>query len=167
MYLLALVVVALSSWGMTRMQTTGNIVDDLPEEDRVLTDLTWLEDRFRGVMPFEVLIDAGKPGQILNASNLRRIERFQNLLQSYPEFSRSLSAVDAVKFGVQAFYGGDPERYRLPSRQERQRRLAAPARAACDRKTAMTAAMTESEARRLAAAEGLSLVPADTTRPPA
>lgn len=118
-YLLALVVVALSSWGMTRMQTTGNIVDDLPEEDRVLTDLTWLEDRFRGVMPFEVLIDAGKPGQILNASNLRRIERFQNLLQSYPEFSRSLSAVDAVKFGVQAFYGGDPERYRLPSRQER------------------------------------------------
>ena len=27
--------------------------------------------------------------------------------------------MDAVKFGVQAFYGGDPDRYRLPSRQER------------------------------------------------
>ena len=70
-------------------------------------------------MPFEVLVDGGKPGQILSAGNLRRIEKFQNLLQEYPEFSRSLSAVDAVKFGVQAFYGGDPDRYRLPNRQER------------------------------------------------
>ena len=118
-YVAALVVVAMSAWGMTQMQTTGNIVDDLPKEDRVLTDLGWLEDRFKGVMPFEVLVDSGKPGQILSAGNLRRIEKFQNLLQEYPEFSRSLSAVDAVKFGVQAFYGGDPDRYRLPNRQER------------------------------------------------
>ena len=118
-YFAALVVFAMSAWGMTQMQTTGNIVDDLPKEDRVLTDLSWLEDRFKGVMPFEVLVDGQKPGQILSAGNLRRIEKFQNLLREYPEFSRSLSAVDAVKFGVQAFYGGDPDRYRLPNRQER------------------------------------------------
>jgi len=99
--------------------STGNIVDDLPDQDRVLTDLNWMEERFKGVMPFEVLIDGQKPGQILNPSNLSRIDRFQQLLAEYPEFSRSLSAVDAVKFGVQAFYGGDPERYRLPRRQER------------------------------------------------
>ena len=118
-YVAALLVAALSAWGMTQMVTTGNIVDDLPDEDRVLVDLGWLESKFSGVMPFEVLIDGKKPGQILSPANLKRIEKFQNLLREYPEFSRSLSAVDAVKFGVQAFYGGDPERYRLPSRQER------------------------------------------------
>ena len=118
-YCAALVVAGLSAWGMTQMVTTGNIVDDLPDEDRVLVDLGWLESKFRGVMPFEVLIDGNKPGQILSPANLKRIERFQNLLREYPEFSRSLSAVDAVKFGVQAFYGGDPDRYRLPTRQER------------------------------------------------
>ena len=118
-YCAALVVAGLSAWGMTQMVTTGNIVDDLPDEDRVLVDLAWLESKFRGVMPFEVLIDGNKPGQILSPANLKRIERFQNLLREYPEFSRSLSAVDAVKFGVQAFYGGDPDRYRLPTRQER------------------------------------------------
>ncbi|MDA0728328.1 MAG: MMPL family transporter [Bacteroidetes bacterium] len=118
-YLAALVVLLGSAAGMTRMVSTGNIVDDLPDDDRVLTDLTWIESRFKGVMPFEVLIDGHQPGQILNASNLSRIDRFQTLLTEYPEFSRSLSAVDAVKFGVQAFYGGDPDRYRLPSRQER------------------------------------------------
>ena len=118
-YFAALAVAMLSAWGMTKMVTTGNIVDDLPEEDRVLVDLGWLESRFRGVMPFEVLIDGQKPGQILSPANLKRIEKFQELLREYPEFSRSLSAVDAVKFGVQAFYGGDPDRYRLPTRQER------------------------------------------------
>lgn len=118
-YVAALLVAAFSGWGLTQMVTTGNIVDDLPDEDRVLVDLEWLESKFRGVMPFEVLIDGQRPGQILSPSNLKRIEKFQNLLRTYPEFSRSLSAVDAVKFGVQAFYGGDPDRYRLPSRQER------------------------------------------------
>ena len=118
-YIAALLVAAFSGWGLTQMVTTGNIVDDLPDEDRVLVDLEWLESKFRGVMPFEVLIDGQRPGQILSPSNLKRIEKFQNLLRTYPEFSRSLSAVDAVKFGVQAFYGGDPDRYRLPSRQER------------------------------------------------
>jgi predicted RND superfamily exporter protein len=118
-YVAALLVLLGSAVGMTRMVSTGNIVDDLPDEDRVLTDLTWIESRFKGVMPFEVLIDGHQPGQILNASNLGRIDRFQTLLTEYPEFSRSLSAVDAVKFGVQAFYGGDPDRYRLPTRQER------------------------------------------------
>jgi predicted RND superfamily exporter protein len=118
-YVAALLVAAFSGWGLTQMVTTGNIVDDLPDEDRVLVDLEWLESKFRGVMPFEVLIDGQRPGQILNPSNLKRIEKFQELLRTYPEFSRSLSAVDAVKFGVQAFYGGDPDRYRLPSRQER------------------------------------------------
>ena len=90
------------------MVTTGNIVDDLPDEDRVLVDLEWLESKFRGVMPFEVLIDGQRPGQILSPSNLKRIEKFQNLLRTYPEFSGSLSAVDAVKFGVQAFLWRGP-----------------------------------------------------------
>ena len=35
------------------MKVTGNIVDDLPDQDRVLTDLTWIENNFNGVMPFE------------------------------------------------------------------------------------------------------------------
>ena len=39
------------------MVTTGNIVDDLPEHDRVIRDLKWMEQRFNGAMPFEMLVD--------------------------------------------------------------------------------------------------------------
>ena len=48
---------------MSQMKVTGNIVDDLPDQDRVLTDLGWIEDNFNGVMPFEALIDCGEEGK--------------------------------------------------------------------------------------------------------
>jgi predicted RND superfamily exporter protein len=113
------VVLVFSLAGLVQMQTTGNIVDDLPDSDRVIRDLKWMESRFHGVMPFEILVDAGKPNGATGDATLRRIERLQGVLAEYPEFSRSLSAVEVTKFAVQAFYNGAPERYRLPTRQER------------------------------------------------
>jgi predicted RND superfamily exporter protein len=118
-YVVAAAVLGLSVWGITRMQTTGNIVDDLPEDDRVIQDLQWVEHRFHGVMPFEVLIDTGTPEGASSLGMLKKVEQVQDVLAEYPEFSRSLSAVDATKFAVQTFYNGSPERYRLPSSQDR------------------------------------------------
>ena len=118
-YLGAGLVLAFSFAGLIQMQTTGNIVDDLPDSDRVIRDLKWMEGRFNGVMPFEILVDANRPNGATGDATLRRIEKLQGVLAEYPEFSRSLSAVEVTKFAVQAFYKGRPERYRLPTRQER------------------------------------------------
>jgi len=113
-YLVTVFVLGLSAFGMMQMQTTGNIVDDLPDNDRVKTDLAWIEDNFHGVMPFEMLIDSGEDGDALSLENLKKIERMQNLLAEYPEFSRSMSAVDATKFAMQALNNGKKSGYRLP-----------------------------------------------------
>jgi uncharacterized protein len=113
-YLTTIVVLLLSIAGMVQVETTGNIVDDLPDNDRVLTDLAWIEENFNGVMPFEMLIDSGEEGEALSLANLKKIERMQELLTEYPEFSRSMSAVDATKFAMQALNNGDKSGYRLP-----------------------------------------------------
>ncbi|MFN0030573.1 MAG: efflux RND transporter permease subunit [Flavobacteriales bacterium] len=114
-------------YGISRIQTTGNIVDDIPDSDRVITDLKWFENNFNGVMPFEILVDGKKKGQITSQRNLGRIEDLQILLDTFQlrlqdttihPFSRSLSIVDAGKFVKQAFYDGDPEYYTLISRDE-------------------------------------------------
>ena len=118
-YLGAAGLLLFSVLGVLQMQTTGNIVDDLPDSDRVITDLKWMEAQFHGPMPFEVLVDTAKPGKATAPALLSKVEELQDLLSNYPEFSRSLSACDAMKFAVQAFYQGDPERYRLPNRRER------------------------------------------------
>lgn len=113
-YLVTVAVLGLSISGLVQMKTTGNIVDDLPDKDRVLTDLAWMEENFNGVMPFEMLIDSGEEGEALSLANLKKIERMQSLLAQYPEFSRSMSAVDATKFAMQALNNGKRSGYRLP-----------------------------------------------------
>src|SRR5690606_30654721 len=37
--------------GMLRLQAVGYIVDDLPKDDKLYTDLKFFEKNFRGVMP--------------------------------------------------------------------------------------------------------------------
>lgn len=126
-YAITIIVSGLAVYGITLMHTTGNIVDDIPDSDRVITDLKWFESNFNGVMPFDILIDGKKKGQITKSANLAKVEELQTLLAEYTlqlkdtvihPFSRSLSIVDAGKFVKQAFYNGDPEYYSLMAREE-------------------------------------------------
>ena len=103
---------------MTLIETTGNIVDDLPDHDRVITDLRWFEKHFNGVMPFEIMVESKKEGVITKPQVLSRISQLQDTLKTYPQISKSLSIADASKFARQAFYNGDPERYTLIQRNE-------------------------------------------------
>jgi predicted RND superfamily exporter protein len=112
-YITTVALFVLGFVGMNLIVTTGNIVDDLPDDDRVITDLRFFETNFNGVMPFEVLIDCEKKGQITKDANLRKIEELQQLMATHKEFSKTLSIVDATKFAKQAFYNGDSSRYTL------------------------------------------------------
>jgi predicted RND superfamily exporter protein len=107
------VMTALALWGLSLLKDESRIVDDLPEDHPVMTDLRFFEANFNGVMPLEVVIDTRKKGGALKDATLKRIERLEDTLATYREFSRPLSIADAVKFTKQAFYGGDPARYEL------------------------------------------------------
>lgn len=117
-YWVAGILVVVGIYGITRIITTGNLVDDLPEDSQIVTDLHYFEDQFDGVMPFEISIDAKKPGKASKRSTLKRIERVEELLAEYPEFSKPLSIADGIKFVRQAYYGGNPAQYKLISSQE-------------------------------------------------
>ena len=106
-------------FGITKLKTTGNIVDDISKDDVLYKDLIFLEQNFNGVMPLEITIDTKKPKGILRSSTLRKIDKLQNVLKTYPEFSEPLSIVEVVKSAKQAFYRGNPKMYSLPNNQER------------------------------------------------
>lgn len=118
-YWVSLFVFILSIIGITRVTTTGNIVDDLPKGDQVKEDLMYFEEHYNGVMPLEVLVDTKKDGRATNASVLKKIEKLQLFFDSIPEFSKSLSITDAIKFAKQAYYNGRPEQYSLISGREK------------------------------------------------
>ena len=118
-YIITGTLVAAGIFGITKLKTTGNIVDDISKDDILYKDLIFMEQNFKGVMPLEITIDTKKPKGILRSSTLRKIDRLQDTLETYPEFSQPLSIVEVVKSAKQAFYRGNPKMYSLPNNQER------------------------------------------------
>jgi predicted RND superfamily exporter protein len=112
-YIVSLLIVGISIYGMTLMTATGNIVDDLPKDDEIITDLNFFEDNFSGVMPLEILINTLDGSKVTSDKTLRKIEELQVALDSFPDISRSLAITDAVKFAKQAYYNGLPSKYAL------------------------------------------------------
>lgn len=106
--------VVLGLIGMSLVKAVGYVVDDLPKNDPIYTDLKYFEKTYHGVLPLEVSIDAGRAGRVLTPQTLTKIRLLQREFARHPEFARPLSVVEAVKFFYQAYRGGDPRYYILP-----------------------------------------------------
>ncbi len=117
-YISTALLLVISAIGISKMHATGNIVDDLPQDDIAYTGLKYFEKNYNGVMPFEIEIDTKKKGKVMSQAVFKKIDELQQLLKTYPQFSKSLSVADVLKFSRQAFYRGDSAMYAIPSGQE-------------------------------------------------
>jgi predicted RND superfamily exporter protein len=117
-YIVTLIIVVVCLYGLTRINVNSYVVDDLPKSSNTLSDLKFFEANFKGVLPLEVSIDTKRKNGIMNQAVIRKVEKLEDMISSYPEFSRSLSLIQALKFSTQAFYGGDKRYYRLPEGME-------------------------------------------------
>jgi len=104
--------------GVSQLKTTGTIVDDISKRDPIYKDLLFFEKHFKGIMPLEIIVDTKKKKGVLILSTLRKIDRLQDSLKTYPELSKALSIVEVIKTAKQAFYAGDPQYYSLPNSNE-------------------------------------------------
>ena len=119
-YITTIIIVGLGFYGISLITTTGNIVDDLPKHDPIVTDLMFFEENFKGVMPFEIVIDTKKKNGVFtdNAKTLYKIKKLQKTIAEYPQFSKPLSIVEAIQFSYQAYKKGNPKFYILPPATE-------------------------------------------------
>jgi len=122
-YLVMIVLTLISVWGMSKITLLGFVVDDLPKKDPIYTDLRFFEKNFNGVLPFEISIDTKKEKGIFanNAQTLYKIKALQNVFKNYPEFSKPISIVEAIRFTYQSYKGGDKKFYNLPAVGELQK----------------------------------------------
>lgn len=118
-YASTIVILIISIIGISNIHINGYIVDDLPKKDPVYADLAFFEKGFDGILPLEVSIDTKKKNGVMSLSTIKKIERMQNMISEYPEFSKGISLIDVLKFSSQAFYGGDTSFYRVPNDMEK------------------------------------------------
>lgn len=108
-----------AGYGITKIYTTGNLTEEFKKSDPVFKDLRFLEERFEGVVPLELVIDTKKARGAYKSSTLKRINRLQESMSEVSGVSRALSIVDGFKFAKQAFYRGSEDFYQLPNSQDR------------------------------------------------
>ena len=118
-YFSTVLLLVFAFYGVSKIETTGNIVDDIPKDDPIAIDLDFFERNFAGVMPFEVMVNTHKNNGVSKSSTLKRIQKLENVLAEYPEISSTSSIADLAKFSKQAYYNGNPDYYSLPSSQEK------------------------------------------------
>ena len=113
-YAVFIVVAVAMLCGIFFINRAGYILDDVPSDSRLCKDTHFLEDKFGGVSPIEIVViskdslrnDHDYIDQIVSLDSL------QQRLKKYPELSRSMSIADAVKFLYQAYTNG--KKYELP-----------------------------------------------------
>jgi uncharacterized protein len=118
-YPVALLIILVAIAGITKIESTGYVVDDLPKNDPVYVDLKYFEEHFKGLIPLEISIDAKRPRAATSQTTLQNIDQLQTALKKYPELSRPISIAEAFKFARQSFFDGAEHHYRLPGSTER------------------------------------------------
>lgn len=107
------VVIIIATIGALQIEATGNITGDLPQHDPITNDLHFIQDNFGGSIPFDVLLDTKKSNSFY--TRFSEIDSAQRYLESFGDFSKSLSISDAIKVANMAFSDGNPSKYTLPS----------------------------------------------------
>ncbi|KQC00578.1 Fis family transcriptional regulator [Pedobacter sp. Hv1] len=114
-YIATIILTIISFIGIYKININGYVVDDLPKNSQILTDLKFFEKNFEGILPLEISVDTKRKNGILSISTLNKIDKMERMIADYPEFSRSISLNTGLKYASQAFYNGDSAFYRLPT----------------------------------------------------
>ncbi|HTB52130.1 MAG TPA: MMPL family transporter [Ferruginibacter sp.] len=117
-YVATAIILVFSIAGIFKLKSEAFIVDDLPKNDKIYTDLRFFEKNFKGVMPLEIVIDTKKRFGLAGLRALTTFQKVDSLSQyitAQKEMSRPISVAEGLKFAKQAFYDGDSTQYILPN----------------------------------------------------
>ena len=116
-----LLVLLIAFTGTGLLKTTGYIMDDLSRNSTEYKDLKFFEKEFKGIMPFEIILESANNEKIMKYDMLSSIDKIQNVITEFPQFSKPVSLAEGVKFAKQAFYNGNPKAYRSVNLNEVQK----------------------------------------------
>jgi predicted RND superfamily exporter protein len=123
-YITTLILLLAGIWGITKLEASGNMVEDIPQDEKLYQDLLYFEDHFNGILPFEVIVDSKEPDGLFsnNFSALYKIKAFEDgILRDSSikhHLGRPLSINTGLKLAYQAYRGGHPKLYRVPHPME-------------------------------------------------
>jgi uncharacterized protein len=117
-YFFAFVMIIISSFGFLKLKPLVFMVDDLPEDAPLYSDLQFFQKNFSGVMPLEIIIDTEEVDGLKDTRTLQKIYTLQKRLAEYPEFSKPLSIVEVLSYANQTWNNNQEKYYLLPNKTQ-------------------------------------------------
>ncbi|MGB1041970.1 MAG: efflux RND transporter permease subunit [Tenacibaculum sp.] len=118
-YITTVVVIILSMIGLYQIRVSGSLIEDMPKGMQFYKDIKFFETEFGGIMPLEILIDTKREKGVMKLSTLKKMEKLNETIETFPELSKPISVTNLVKYSKQAYYKGNPKYYQLPTSQEK------------------------------------------------
>ena len=117
-YITTVTIIILGIVGMYQIKVSGSLIEDMPKGRQFYKDIKFFEKEFGGIMPLEILIDTKKEKGVMKLSTLKKMEKINDVISTFPELSKPVSVINLVKYSKQAYYNGNPKYYQLPTSQE-------------------------------------------------
>ena len=117
-YFTTVIIIIVSIIGVYKIRVSGSLIEDMPKSMEFYKDIKFFEKEFGGIMPLEILIDTKKDKGVMKLSVLKKMDKINETIESFPELSKPISVVNLVKYSKQAYYKGNPKYYQLPTGQE-------------------------------------------------
>ena len=117
-YFATVLIIVISIIGVYKIRVSGSLIEDMPKSTSFYKDIKFFENEFGGIMPLEILIDTKKEKGVMKLSTLKKMEKINEAIATFPELSKPISVVNLVKYSKQAYYKGNPKYYQLPTGQE-------------------------------------------------
>ncbi|MBT8316708.1 MAG: MMPL family transporter [Lutibacter sp.] len=118
-YITTIALIFISMIGIYQIKVSGSIIEDMPKGEDFFKDIVFFEEEFGGIMPLEIVIDTKVEKGVMKLSTLKRMNKLDETIDEIPQLSKSISVLNLVKYSKQAFYGGNPKYYQLPTNQEK------------------------------------------------
>ncbi|WP_266205641.1 efflux RND transporter permease subunit [Pontibacter kalidii] len=114
-------VILLSLVGISQIKVDSTMLEDLGDDDPVIRDFMYFDEKFSGVRPFELHLIAGEGRTMFDAQVLQEVEELERYLTHTYGLNFITSPATIVKTLHRAQNGGLQEFYTLPeSRKELQ-----------------------------------------------
>jgi predicted RND superfamily exporter protein len=114
-----LVVLAVSIYGITRIELNNYLIEGLTRKDELRIDFEYFEKNYSGVRPFEILVTPKDSTRSLwSAEEIRSIDRLEQYLEKDFGVGFIISPATMVKGLNKAQHGNNPEFHTLPESDE-------------------------------------------------
>jgi len=117
-YIATVIIIILGIIGVYQIRVSGSLIEDMPKSMGFYKDIKFFEKEFGGIMPLEILVDTKKDKGVMKLSTLKKMDKINETIESFPELSKPVSVVNLVKYSKQAYYKGNSKYYQLPTNQE-------------------------------------------------